>query len=95
MNIGTGILLFQIIWIVLFFMILPWKISASSPKILLKIGITTGISVVTWVVAYTIITYTSFSFRNEKASWMLSENALFSSTLISKYFQKNAKKTLY
>ena len=77
MGIGAGILLYQMIWMILFFMVLPWRSKRSTPedlfkpKIFFKIGITTLLASLGWGIAYTVITLSPFSFRQEKAPWML------------------------
>ncbi len=83
MGIGTGILLYQIIWIVVFFMVLPWRGKYFSSKksfkieILLKIGLSTLLAFIGWGIGFYLINSSFFSFRHEKAPWMISKKVSF------------------
>ena len=68
MQIFTGIMLFAIIWWMVFFTVLPWGNRAvenpepghatsapAKPRLWLKLGVTTGIAAVLFVVARLVI----------------------------------------
>lgn len=77
MNFVTGIVVFIIIWWVTLFMVLPWGVSRtenpeaghdhgapSKPMVFRKVLITTGITIVAFVIIYAVIESGLFSLRD-------------------------------
>jgi predicted secreted protein len=76
-NIVTGIVVYQMLWWLTFFMVLPWGIQVEEkptpgfadsapkkPQLKLKLLITTLVSAVAWFCVYFIIESDIISFRN-------------------------------
>lgn len=85
MSLGASVLVYQMIWLVIFFMVLPWKNNSSlkhslKGRILMKIVLTSAFACIGWTIAYAIIMFSPFSFREEKAPWMFPEKKFFSPT---------------
>ena len=77
MGIATGLLVFICIWWMVLFTVLPWGIrqpdeqepghmagAPQRPSMWLRVGVTTAITVVLWVIAYFIIAADIISFRD-------------------------------
>ncbi|MBL6958038.1 MAG: DUF1467 family protein [Rhodospirillales bacterium] len=75
----TGLSVFLILWWLVLFMVLPWGIHAvdqedvdkghapsapKKPRILIKMGVTTAIAAVIWVICYFIAQSGWIDFRN-------------------------------
>lgn len=72
----TGILVFVVVWWVVLFAVLPWGVETDAapppgtaasaprtPRIAMKMLITTLISLGIWLAIYLIVAYSGFSFR--------------------------------
>lgn len=87
MGLGSGIVVFTMIWWTVIFMVLPWGIrpqvddvqpgnqvgAPTSPRLWRKVLITTVISVVLWLIIDVMITKNIFSFRDWAATWATSQ----------------------
>ena len=65
----SGIVVFLLTWWLVIFMVLPWGLkrdkdgTPNDPKLKQKVVLTTGISIVLWVVIYVLIDAEIVSFR--------------------------------
>jgi predicted secreted protein len=77
MGIVSGLALFFIIWWTVLFAVLPWGVTRNdgtvrgadagapqNPRLRLKFAITTGISIIIWLVVYVLVTSEVISFRD-------------------------------
>ncbi|MEM7444908.1 MAG: DUF1467 family protein [Pseudomonadota bacterium] len=75
----SGIAVFVMVWWVVFFAVLPWGVSSNTepsleeghaygapkrPRLLLKIAVTSGISVLIWLAIFWVIEAELISFRD-------------------------------
>ncbi len=76
MTLFTGIMLYLVVWWMVLFTMLPWgnqpeeqveaghaESAPARPRLWLKVGATTLLSVVIWIILYLVITSGLFSLR--------------------------------
>jgi predicted secreted protein len=87
MGLVSGIVVFTIIWWTVIFMVLPFGVrpevddvqpghqvgAPANPRLWRKVLITTGISIVLWIVIDIMITENVFSFRDWAETWTSSQ----------------------
>lgn len=76
MNPVTGVVVFVIIWWIVLFMVLPWGVNRTAnpeaghdhgaparPMVFRKILVTTGITMLFWVIFYVVVTQSGISLQ--------------------------------